>query len=159
MSNATFAKSVDSFVNAEKKGMGAFNTLVEYSHNVVCAATNPSDALKSAIKDDETTYRAEHSALESMPAAYRSAKSVILSAVKAGVSLIRADGTYKGKSELEKECAASKSEKTAVEKFVIAINTATSVFADVDTLEDTLKCKAVLTLLADMVVRAEAALK
>lgn len=157
MSNTTYAKSADAFVKNEKAAANAFGTLVQYAHETIrdVDSKNQADVLKNGIGDEEKSYRAEHPKLEAMPVAYRSAKSVIMSAVKAGVSLVRDDGSYKGKTELEKEVKAGKSEKSAVEKFTIAMNTATNVFADVDTLEDVRKCKALLAMLAETIVKAE----
>jgi len=156
MSNVTFAKSVDAFVAVEKKGAGAFGTLVEFAYNVVreLPSATAADVLKSTIKSEENAYRVAHPKLDAMPTSYRSAKSVVLAAVKAGVSLIREDGTFKGKTELEKECKEGKSDKTPVEKFTIAMNTATNVFADCATLEEMLACKAALEVLASVVVAA-----
>ena len=168
MSNVTFAKSLDSFVAVERKGASAFGTLVEFAHSAVqaymatveaCTTEQQSAALKNSITAEEAAYRVEHPKMAEFPTSYRSAKSVIMSAVKAGVSLVDDKGEYKGKTALENDTKAAKGDsgKTAAEKFAIAMSTATNVFAEVDTLEDIRKCKALMTLLAESIVKAEAA--
>ena len=157
MSNVIFAKSVDSFVGMERKGANAFGTLVEFAYLSVKDLTEDVDAgdvLGNAVKAEEAAYRVEHPKMEAFPTSYRSAKSVVLAAVKAGVSLVREDGSYKGKSELEKETKEGKSSKTPVEKFQVAMNTASAVFAKCETLEDMAQCKALLEVLAAQVVGA-----
>ncbi len=160
MSNTTFAKSVDAFVVSQNKGASAFGLLVTFAHELMTSGVvgKAEVVLKNTLDVEEKTYRAEHPKVTEMPVAYRSAKSVVVNAVKHGVPLMDEAGKPMGKSALEKLTKEAKGEgKTPAEKFAIAINTATTVFADVDTLEDVRKCKALLAMLVDSVVKAEAA--
>jgi hypothetical protein len=165
--NTIFAKSLDSYIAADKRNLNAFGTLVTFAQEQVTAA--PADVasnaaklsavLKNAIADNEAEYRKANPKLAEFPTNYRTAKSVILSAVKAGVSLVDADGKSKGKSALEKEVADGKADtKPEIEKFTSTMATAAAIFAKLDTLSDVQKAKELVRQLADMVVKAEAAM-
>lgn len=167
MTNAAFATSVNEFAATERKAGKAFGSLMTYSHDVIREVTGDSkavaDVLKNSLTAEEKTYRAEYdashrTALGDMPGAYRSAKSVIMSAVKAGVSLVDGDGKLRSKSDLEKSVKELRSEKSALEKFCGALDTAEKVFADIDTLDDVRKCKATMAVLVDMILKAEASM-
>lgn len=163
MSNITFAKSVDAFVSAQNKGNNAFGTLSTFAYTIVkelaVAPKEQADVLKNSVNAEEAAYKVEHPKMESFPTAYRSAKSVIMNAVKAGVSLVDEHGKPLGKSALEaatKE-ALGDSGKSEYDKFVTTMATAQNIFAKVDTLEDIRKCKALVAMLVESVVKAEAA--
>ena len=162
MSNTTFAKSVDAFVTAQNKGVSAFGSLSTFAYlcvkDLAVAPKEQADVLGNSIRVEEATYKSEHPKMDSFPTAYRSAKSVIMAAVKAGVSLVDEQGKPVGKSELEKATKEAKGDgKSEYEKFVSTMATAQNIFAKVDTLEDIRKCKALVAMLVDSVVKAEAA--
>ncbi len=166
MSNATFAKSVDAFRSAESKGVSAFGTLCLFAaeHRADMLTSKPESkpealaaALKNALTTEENTYKGEKKLTE-MPTAYRSAKSVILSAVLYDVALLDDEGKPVGKSALEKAVKDAKpdSGKSELAKFQSTMATAASIFAKVDTLHDIQQCKELVRQLADMVLKAEA---
>ncbi len=162
--NVTFAKSLDAFVKTAAAEVNAFGTLVTYAQEVITAAVDakmvPLTALKNTLSVDEAAYKANKPKVE-VPSTYRSAKSVILNAVEQGVALVDANGKPLGKTALEKATKEAKdataSVKTEAQKFASTISTASSIFAKVETVEDITQCKAVLLVLADMVVKAHAA--
>lgn len=163
--NTTFAKSLDAFVSAERKGGSAFGTLVTYSQEYITLQRMEqpevknevlANVLKNAIDKDESEYKAAHPKMDAMPTAYRSAKSVILAAVKAGISLYDEDGKPMGKSALEKLTAEGKPEKAAIVKFQTTMTTASSIFASITDLKDIVAAKELVRQLADQVLKAEA---
>lgn len=163
MSNTTFAKSVDAFVTAQNKGVSAFGLLSAFAYDTVKELTGDSEAvlkvLKNSVSEQEAAYKVEHVKMAEFPTAYRSAKSVIMGAVKAGVSLVDEDGKPKGKTQLEKETKDAKGDsKSELDKFRSTMSTAASIFAKMDTLSDVQASKLLVTELASMVLKAEAAL-
>jgi hypothetical protein len=165
MSNITFAKSVDAFVATEKKGANAFGSLVEFAVSVLkevasSDAKNVAIVLGNTIDTAEKEYRTENPKLENMPTSYRSAKSVIMSAVKNGVSLVDENGKSKGKSELETDTKEAKGDsgKTELQKFTSTMTTAASIFAKLDTLSDVQQAKELVKQLASMCIKVEAEL-
>jgi hypothetical protein len=162
--HTTFVKAADQFVSVNKQANNAFGNLSDYAYAVIkdkLAALDTEgvvNVLKSTIGADENEYKAAHPRLKEFPPTYRSAKSVIMSAVKAGVSLVDDKGQRKGKTELEQETKEAKGEKSAIDKFQSAIATATAIFAKMDNVGDVRKAKALLTVLADSVVKAEKAM-
>lgn len=160
--NTQFDKALSGFVAADNKGASAFGSLIQYAYDVVKEQTGDSKAvanvLGNGIKGEELAFRSAHPKLKEFPTAYRSAKSVIMSAVKAGVALVDAAGKLRAKSELEALVKEGKSPKSAVQRFETTMTTAGNIFAEVDTLDDVRQCKALVAILADMVCKAEAAL-
>lgn len=160
--NTQFDKALSGFTTVDNKQASAFGSLTEYAHSVVKECVGSSEAvtavLKSAIKGEEGAFRAAHPKLTEMPASYRSAKSVIMSAVSAGVCLVDGEGKVRGKSELEKLTKEGKEKKPAVQRFETMLTNAGNVFAEVDTLDDVRQCKALVDILRDMVGKAEASL-
>jgi len=165
MSNATFAKSVDAFRSAETKSTNAFGTLIEYAQECLTLKRmdNPEVSnetlatfLKNTLTTEENSYKGEKKLTE-MPVTYRSAKSVIMSAVLNGVALYDEDGKPMGKSALEKASKESKGEaKSEFAKFQSTMATAYKIFGKVDTLHDIQQCKELVRQLADAVLKAEA---
>lgn len=101
--------------------------LVSYVVGSLGGNIESEEARKSLFKDTiEAEYKSEVDS-KTMPGAYRSAKSVINKAAKYGVELLAEDGTARGKSEVEKECAElAKASKTNVDKLLSALNTVSS---------------------------------
>jgi len=164
--HTTFTKAADRYVSADRQSTNAFGDLSDYAYAVIkdkLAALDTegiANVLKDTFKADENEYRAAHPKLKEFPTTYRTAKSAIMNAVKAGVSLVDVAGKRKGKTELEQATKEAKgdSEKSAIDKFQVAIATATAVFAKMDNVGDVRKAKALLTVLADSVVKAEKAM-
>lgn len=160
--NTHFVASVDGFVTVGNKMNKAFGSLMEFAYSVVKEAVGDAESIKGVLKNavdgEEKAYRAAHPKHKEWPTAYRTAKSAIISAVGAGVSLVDAKGNLRGKSELEKLTKEAKGDKMPVDKFAGAMKTAGDIFAKVEGLEDVRKCKALLAMLADTVCKAEAAL-
>lgn len=162
--HTTFSKAVDTFVVASNKQGNAFGTLVDFCHcatvDNIRAGMAPDevcDVLKNSVKTQEQEYRALHPKMQEFPAAYRSAKSVIMSALKAGISLVDDKGKYKGKTALEQEIKAGKDEKSELQKFQSSIDTASKIFAKIDNLGDIRQAKALTAVLVDMILKAERA--
>jgi epoxyqueuosine reductase QueG len=164
MSNVTFAKSVDAFVAAQNKQVNAFGTLSAFAYAIVkeltVVPTEQADVLKNAVSVEEQAYKAEHPKMAEFPTTYRSAKSVIMSAVKYGVSLVDEHGKPVGKSALEAAVKDAKGDsgKPELDKFRSTMATAAAIFAKLDTLSDVQAAKLLVTELASMVVKAEATL-
>lgn len=166
MSNATFAKSVDAFRNAEKNATNAFGTLSSYAVEILTLTRKEqpeakdevlANVLKNAITTDENAYKGEKK-LTDMPVAYRSAKSVLLAAVLHGVALLDENGKPVGKTALEKAVKEAKGDsgKSELAKFQSTMATASNIFAKIDTLHDIQQAKELVRQLADMVLKAEA---
>ena len=164
--HTTFIKAADRFVSINKQANTAFGDLSDYAYAVIKDKLATLDTvgvvsvLKSCFTADEDEYRVAHPQLKEFPTTYRSAKSVLMNAVKAGVSLVDEAGKRLGKTALEQATKEAKgdSEKSAIDKFQVAIATATAVFAKMDNVGDVRKAKALLTVLADSVIKAEKAM-
>lgn len=154
-----FVDSLNAYIAGEKKASNAFGKLIEFADTATCSIEDAkrADVLKSAIKSGETAYKTGMK-VESMPGAYRSAKSVITVAVSMGISLKNAEGKYKGKTELEKEIKEGKPGKPEFEKFKTSMNTATLIFGKLDTLDDVRNAKELVRQLADLVIKTEASM-
>jgi hypothetical protein len=161
--NTQFDKALSAFVSVDKKTVNAFGTLSAFAYSIVKEVTGDGETVKNVLKNaftaEETAFRTANPKAEAFPGTYRSAKSTLLSAVAAGVSLVDAKGNALGKSELEELTKATKDEKSDVQKFETAIGSASKIFAKVDGLDDIRKCKALMLVLADAVVKAEASAK
>lgn len=160
--NPQFDKAVSGYVSVDNKASSAFGALVDFAHAVIKEVAGDSEAissvLKNAINGQEREYRVSHPKLKEFPTAYRSAKSVISAAVKAGVSLVDADGAIRSKSELERLTKEGKEKKPAVVRFETLLTNAGNVFAEVDALDEVRQCKVLVAVLADMVMKAEASM-
>jgi hypothetical protein len=159
--NVTFAKSADAFIQAEKKEGNAFTSLVEYAVSVMTdvLAKDAADALKNKFAAEEDGYKVAKK-IDAMPTAYRSSKSVIMSAVKLGVPLVDADGKALGKTAIEKATKEAKGDdgKTELAKFTSTMSTAMSIFTKMDTLHDVQAAYKLVEELANAVVKANAEL-
>ena len=162
--HTTFSKAVDTFVVASNKGTNAFGTLADYCHastkSNIEARMDPNEVgsiLKNNLKAQEQEYKAAHPKCDEFPVAYRTAKSVLLKAVSMGIALVDAKGKLKGKSALEAEIKAGKDEKSELEKFQNAVETAGKIFAKIDTVADIRQAKAITALLVDAILKAERA--
>jgi hypothetical protein len=90
---------------SEKATGDAWGTMVvETVSNGAHRNVNEFDRLANGWEDE---YKRDTDAT-SMPDAYRSAKSVLKNAIKAGVPLVNDDGTPKGKTAVEKAIKAAK---------------------------------------------------
>jgi hypothetical protein len=154
-----FVDSLNAYVAGEKKASNAFGKLIQFADELTASIEDAkkADVLKSATKEGEQAYKTGMK-VESMPAAYRSAKSVITVAVSMNISLKNAEGKYKGKTELEKEIKEGKPGKPEFEKFKGAMNTATLIFGKLDTLDDVRNAKELVRQLADLVIKTEASM-
>ena len=115
------------------------------------------DVLKNDLKANESAYKVAHPRVTEFPPAYRSAKSVILSAIKAGICLKDENGKLKGKTALEQEIKEGKEVKSELQKFQSSIDTAAKIFAKIDNLGDIRQAKALTAVLVDMILKAERA--
>jgi len=164
--NTNFSEAVNKYATLDKGANKAFGFLSAFAYDVIRSLTGDSEAvanvLGNSIKAEETAYRTEYNAkhpkapLANFPAAYRSAKSTIVSAVKAGVSLVDADGQLHSKGDLIALTKQAVDPKSELEKFTSTIATATKIFAKIDSLDDVRKAKALVVILADQVMKAEA---
>lgn len=159
MSNVQYAKSLDAYLRADNITGNAFADLVHYvvAHALAdVRAEDQAEVLGNMLKKQEGEYKAEKK-LDSMPTAYRSAKSVIVKAVTLGVSLVDAKGKARGKSELESECKEKAGDsKPEIQKFTSTMATAMSIFAKLDTLHDVDVAYKLVEELANAVVKARA---
>jgi hypothetical protein len=155
-----FVESINAYVAGEKKASNAFGKLIEFADVVTCAIEDSKrlDVLKSMTKTGEDEFKKASKEMH-MPAAYRSAKSVITTAVALSIALKNADGKYKGKTELEKEIKEGKVGKSEFEKFKSSMNTATLIFGKLDALDDVRNAKELVRQLADLVIKTEAAMR
>ena len=160
--HTTFQSSIDTFVSAKNKGEGAFGKLADYCHaatkdNILSGMSGEAvaDVLKGQIKVQEQEYRNQHPRMEEFPSAYRSAKSVILKALQHGVLLVDEKGKIKGKTALEKEINGMKEPKSEIAKFQSTIDTASKILDKIDNLGDVRQAKALVAILADLVLKSE----
>lgn len=95
-------KEADEAVETINRDM--FAIIADVASDVVMQSrTTPHQQVKEILKQFEQKYKKERS-LKHMPGSYRSAKSVIVNAVKHGISLtVATDGSTRGKSALERE--------------------------------------------------------
>lgn len=151
--------SLNAYVQGEKKQGNGYGKLISFAFELTHSIedTTKVDVLKSTLQTAEESYKATNK-VERMPAAYRSAKSVIVTAVSMSISLVDAEGKYKGKTELEKEIKEGKPGKPEFEKFKGAMNTATLIFGKLDTLDDVRNAKELVRQLADLVIKTEASM-
>ena len=154
-----FVESINAYVAGEKKASNAFGKLIEFADVVTCAIEDSKrlDVLKNTTKAGEDEFKKANKEMR-MPAAYRSAKSVIVTAVSLSIALKNEDGKYKGKTELEKEIKEGKPGKPEFEKFKASMNTATLIFGKLDALDDVRNAKELVRQLADLVIKTEASM-
>jgi hypothetical protein len=108
--------AVDGAVNGQ-----AWNTLVQ---TVVPTQGATLETVTATINAGEAEWDAMLAATnqpKSKPGKYRSAKSVVLKAMEKGVALYNADGSVRGKTEVEKDCKEEKSDAARVDDAIEAI--------------------------------------
>lgn len=103
-----------SFAVGVKATDNAWQTLAEHALQVFGTVGNEVGQVEEAFTNLEADYKQHYD--DPIPSTYRSAKSVILKALKNNVGLRGPDGFIKGKSAIEKECKAL---SPAVEPIVI----------------------------------------
>jgi hypothetical protein len=126
----TILSAIVAFGKVDKQASNAWNTLAESLSMVRDEAT-----FKSVTSTAEGEYKTNNPRVEVLPGSYRSAKSVCLAAIKAGVALVDEKGRAKGKTAVEKEIKEGKAEKSASEKAKALIASLTAVCDKADTAE------------------------
>ncbi len=125
MSNVyTFTQAADAAVATVKTEGKLWNNLAGWVATLTLAGATPEERKASAdalIKGAAEEYTLAHPRAPKLGdiGAYRSAKSLVLSAIGADVTLLNSNGKVKGKTELTDEINAKKVEKSAIEKFRI----------------------------------------
>lgn len=120
-------------VDSEKKAGNLWNNIAGYVGEL--AQFHDADNISSVLKNKETEYSTIHKTKLSTIGAWRSAKSVCMSAVKVGVALLNENGEARGKSDVEKDVRALKEEKPVIDKIQSTCNTLSALLeqlADVD---------------------------
>lgn len=151
--------SLNAYLQGEKKQGNGYGKLIQFAAECINGIedTKKAEVLKNTLQAAEGEYKIGMK-VERMPAAYRSAKSVIVTAVSMSICLTDAEGKYKGKTELEKEIKEAKPGKPEFEKFKASMNTATLIFGKLDALDDVRNAKELVRQLADLVIKTEAAM-
>lgn len=163
MTAITFNEVVTTFNRAATVGDNAFGKLIMYAVASLQAeaytgmtAENAADALSGQLKAEEKQAKKD-SKESALPAAYRSAKSVVVKAVRYNVSLTDEKGKPKGKTQLEKELKEFGEEKPTLEKLTHVMSTAYSLVNKLDNLPDVQAAKLLVAQLAEQIMRIEAA--
>lgn len=86
------------FIAADQTKTNAWKLLCD----LVSKFSTDIPSLKEVLKNAEENVKKKHG-IDTLPTAWRSAKSTALTALKAGVSFVGTDGTLLGKSEVYKE--------------------------------------------------------
>lgn len=125
-----FDKAADAAVSMQKKGTGMFGNLVMFvSEKAETHCVVHKDDLAAMFKEREAIYQKEHKNAPSLGSvgAYRSAKSVLLSAVEYSIPIKEINGKPRGKTDIEKDIKDAKAPKPDIEKFYTAMSTASNV--------------------------------
>jgi hypothetical protein len=117
-------KSIDRKAVSLYGNLGAFVLSVCYDNGIAPMAGTD---IKPTFAFQERMAVVEEKVKMGENSTYRSIKSVLCTAVGLGVVLIDSAGNLKGKSEVEAEIKALKNDKTELEKFKSAIETATHI--------------------------------
>lgn len=119
----------------ETKGTGLFGMLIGFAIemlNMADVKAGGVEALTMLVKDQERMAGMEKGIKLGSNSTYKSAKSVILNAVEAELSLTNVKGKPKGKTELQDELAALKVPSTPAEKFRKALENALKLVEKLD---------------------------
>lgn len=162
MLHTTYVDSVKQFVSTENKAAKAFNTLLSYADATLIniqqeTAAETASVMRDLFKAQEKEAQ-DQKIVDTFPTAYRSAKSVILSAVNCGISLRDSDGNLKGKSAIEKETKEAKEPVSELVKFQRALANASQSLAKMSTRSEIVQAEANLLILCDQVMKAKAAM-
>lgn len=111
---------VFNFAVSEQAGADAWGTMLR--ETITASAHRDENAFGRLTATWEEGYK-QDTAQATMPGAYRSAKSVLKNAIKAGIPLLDAEGEPRGKTAIEKDIKAAKDaakdEKSPDEKALI----------------------------------------
>lgn len=153
-----FKPIAEAVKTANKKNAGTYGSMAKLTLD--CTTTRgmtTAEALKDFFKAQEKAATVELRVKMGENSTYRVVKGLMLKAVELGISLVRADGDIKGKTELEEEILAAKPQKSPLDKFKIAMNTAGAVAKDL-TDEECITAAALLnSLLVDVSKRIKLA--
>lgn len=134
MSYTTYISAIRTVLSVEKKMGNFWNDLVTFAMDVPMPDGLDAEGRVSVLKDAFNEQEQSDDVLALLKGrklsefgAYRSAKSVIMSACKAGVSLLDEAGKVRGKSAVESDVKALKEEKPEIEKFKQMLASLTSV--------------------------------
>lgn len=130
MLNDNFRKIGSNVKAMNKKGEGIFGLLIAFS---IPLAGQGHESLGKSVKEQEKFVEAELKVKLSDNSTFKAAKSIIVRCVEHGISLVDSEGKARGKTDLERELEAFKTEKTPLEKFKATISTADKI---ADTLSD-----------------------
>lgn len=84
------------------------------------------EQMRNVIKGQEREANVEHRIKVGENSTYRVVKTVILTAIEYGISLVTAKGKPRGKTEVETDIKAARGEKSAADKFKATMATATA---------------------------------
>lgn len=128
-----FSEIVTLAKQSEARGAKLWNSMVEFA---VSTGTNDAEALKDTFKNHEKAQKDAPKGvnLQSI-GAYRSAKSVILSATKHGVQIM-VGGKVRGKTDVEKELRSLKEPEAAIATIQRSIELAAKKIADLTEKDD-----------------------
>jgi hypothetical protein len=121
-------KILDSKAGSLFKNIGLFVVDVAYGNGLPATGTD----IKPVFKAQEMMASVEHKVAMGENSTYRVVKNLLVNCVAKGVSIVDANGKLKGKTELEKELALLKEEKSAIEKFKATMGTAEKIAAQLD---------------------------
>jgi hypothetical protein len=127
--NENFQKAAAAVKTLNSKGNSMWGALVAFALD---ASTNGASALKDNFKIEERLAAATMRVEMGKNSTYKVAKSVIVRATEMGIPLVDKDGKARGKTDVEADIKLGKEEKSASEKFKVAMNTATSIAAKLE---------------------------
>lgn len=123
--------------NVDKEGGKVWDGVVKFAQTSKLMFMVDEKHRKARFEEEEERVETAHKQSPKEFGAYRTAKSVCLSAIKYKVALFDGEGKVRGKTAVEKDLKAAKaSEKPAIDKWQATFNSLNSLTNDLEGLED-----------------------
>lgn len=128
--NEQFRKAVTAVKTLNTKAGTLYTSLVLFAVSVMPEESRTGGQvvdLKPKFKVEETLANAEFKVEMGKNSTYRVVKNLLVNCAAKGIALVDPNGKIKGKTALEDELAGTKVPKAEIDKFKVAMNTASAI--------------------------------
>lgn len=155
--NPLFKPIAEAVKTMNRKGAGIYGGAIAFAHEQFNKGAATDVQMKGVFKEQEKVASAELRVKMGENSTYRVVKGLLIAARKAGISYVKPDGDFKGKTELEAELALLSPEKSALDKFKALMNSANAVADNLTDLEAITASALVNDLLTKVAAKIKAA--